>query len=211
MSGLDDFGHKAMSTVKRKWDAAPKGLKKWYIEVAQPAHSNEAEFFISEARFNASHITKGFTSQKEFTDDLQAIVLKPALLVLDGLMNGFMFTFKLLQVFIHLVVALVNLLFQPPKEAKTGISSVFGWINPFDKAQATQIPEADLNRAGNAAIDAAEALVKNIIYPWIATAEFGLQSFSFIAKCIFSLDETIEEKFNAAVTSAQNGIRGLMA
>ena len=69
MPGLDNFIDSAYRKLEQKFYAAPKNLKRQYIDIAKPLSSSEAEFFISEARFNASHITKGFTSKDEFKDE----------------------------------------------------------------------------------------------------------------------------------------------
>lgn len=212
MSGLDNFMNNAKTTLKEKINAAPKDLKTQYIAIAKPLKPSEAEFVISEARFNASHITKGFTSKDEFKDDLKALILKPALLTFEAAYHGFRFTLKLMEMFAHLVVALIDFLFQPPKDPKTGVAAVLGRINLFDNApKAVNLPEADLKNAGNAAIDATESLVKLVVYPLIASAELYVQGFSFVAKCLFSLDDSLGEKLNAAAESGKGYIQDLMA
>jgi len=232
MPGLETFIRNAGKELKQRAFDAPEDLKHTYMNMAKPSYSmmfssdesgesdksgeadesGEAEFFISQARYDASHIMKGFASKDEFKDDLKALILRPALLTFEAAYHAVKFVLKLMEVFAHLVIALVDFLFQPPKEPKTGISGVIGRINPFDnKPEPIALPEADLKNAGDAAIDATESLIKLVLYPYVATVELYTQGFSFIAKCLFSLDESLGEKCNAAAESGKGYIQGLVA
>ena len=218
MPGLEGFIRNAGKELEQRACAAPKELQHMYMNIAKPSYNcdsdnaAEAEFFISEARYDASHIMKGFTSKDEFKDDLKALILKPALLTFEAAYQGFRFTLKLIEMFAHLLIALVDFLFQPPKETKTGFDAVIGRTNLFDnKPQAIELPEANLKNAGDASIDATESLVKLVLYPYIASVELYTQGFSFIVKCLFSLNESMEDKCIAAAESGKGYIQGLIA
>jgi|GEM_PF-1785782 len=204
MASFDQYKHYVFTTVVRKYYNTPCELKNRYLDIAQPSYytytfftnnNDEAEFFISQARWNASHITEGFKSKNEVKDDLKALIIKPALLTFEAGYHGVMFTLKLIEVCAHLLAALIEFCTKKPDDTR----SFFQRMNVFaDKAPAFEVPQQDLKNAGDAALDAAESLIKLIVYPMVATAELYVQSGSFLAKCLFSLDDSIGDKFNAA-------------
>lgn len=205
MPNLKPYFDKVERKFKSRAANEPGRLKEKYIQRAKPSvEGDESEIFNYNKRFHASHITKGFASKAEFKDDLKALIVKPALLAFEAAYAGAKFALKLMELLAHCVVALVELLIQEPKEPKKGIEGIFEQF-PFvgKKTPELKVPEKDLNNAGDVAIDMAESLVKLVVYPWIASAEFYAQSGSFIAKCLFSLDEKMEEKFSELATSAQ--------
>tara|TARA_R110002126_G_scaffold239409_1_gene382704 strand:- start:128359 stop:128997 length:639 start_codon:yes stop_codon:yes gene_type:complete len=206
MSSLDTIQYNAKRRAISKFEATPRNLTNQYIGIAEPHSYNrsEAEFFDVEARYAASHITKGFASKNEFKDDLKALIIKPALLTFEAGYHGVRFVLKLLEVLAHLLTALIEMIPQEPEESKYPMLSK---LNLFNRnPTALIIPEQDLANAADAAVDAAESLVKLIVYPIVANIEFYAQCGSFIAKCVFSIDDKMEERFDAAKKGVQAAI-----
>lgn len=203
MSSLDAFKRKTVKKIETIAKNTPRDLKKQYIDIAKPSfkdyiNKDEAEILNWNVRYNASHITKGFLSKDEFKDDLKALIIKPALLIFEAGYHTVRFTLKCLEVLAHLVAALVELFTKKPDDNRTMLER----LNPFgDKAPAFEVPVQDLKNAGDAAVDAVESLVKLVLYPILAHGEFYAQGGSFIAKCLFSLDDSIGDKLNTVTNS----------
>ncbi len=211
MPSLDDHFQKTfLNELEKKFNETSKQLSKDYLAFAKPFYPSDApmskigelEFFISSRRWEASHIMKGFSSIDDVKNDLKALILKPALITYEAAKNMALFTFKLLEVLAHVVTAMIQLFFKKPDDNRPFLER----MNPFKNAPVFEVPQKDLDLARDAAIDAVESLVKLIVYPYIVSVELGVQCSSFIAKCLFSLDDKMEERLNNLKETVQSSI-----
>lgn len=130
-------------------------------------------------------LTLAFASFNEFTDDVKAMFLKPAIWTFSGLHHAARFTFKFFEVIAHLVVATLDWINLKVKKNQHG-------SNIFDRSGAKAIEKAeetlsqDLKHAGEAALDLAESGIKMLVYPLIAGYELPAQLLSMIARSMCS-------------------------
>jgi len=170
--------------IKRFTVTMPKELEEKYNTRAKPSYANaiasakagQSAFFYSERRFKASNVSQGFQSSDELKDDLKALILKAPMLTFEAGHHAVNFVLKLWELLANLVALVVDFAANPNAEQK------------FDDVE-------------NIAIDLVESGVKAVALSYFASLEFGVQAVSFIVRSLFSLDDGLQAKLQAAKES----------
>jgi hypothetical protein len=144
-------------------------------------------------------LTLAFASFNELTDDLKALILKPAIWTFFGLYHAARFTLKILEVIAHLVVAALDWIHLKVQENQHGIN-IFDGKGAQDIKHAKKTLNQDLNNAYEAGLDLAESGIKMMAYPFMAGYELPAQLVSIIVRSLCSYNGAS----NADVAQAVN-------
>jgi len=154
-------------------------------------------------------LTLDFASFDEFTDDLKALILKPAIWTFFGLYHAARFTLKILEVIAHLVVAALDWIHLKVQQNQDDSKSVFKvFVHDSETAKSIRHAEEtlsqDLKNARQAALDLAESGIKMMAYPFMAGYELPAQLVSIIVRSLCSYNGASNDDVAKAV---QDGLR----
>lgn len=139
---------------------------------------------LQDVEIQPKPLALAFASFNEFTDDVKALFLKPAILTLSGAWHAVLFACKMVEIVAHLAVAAlhwINL-----EVIKNQLDSNANCIPSGSINKASEQLYEDLKNAGEAALDLVASAIKMVVYPFVAGYEIPAQIVSMTARSIFS-------------------------